>query len=88
MLQELINNTLKYSQATQLKVNITAKEAQTIVSVEDNGIGFDVEEKMKAGGSGLINLKNRAKLLAADLQLQSIVGKGTRTIIAFPNVPI
>jgi signal transduction histidine kinase len=88
MLQELINNTLKYSQATELMVDIRAKETEIVVSVEDNGIGFDVEEKIKAGGSGLINLKNRAKLLAADLQLQSIVGKGTRTIIAFPNVPI
>jgi signal transduction histidine kinase len=81
--KESINNAAKYSQATTVEINIEQQDQTLIMSIKDNGQGFD-EQKIKAG-NGLRNLRERAKEINATLELRSTVGAGTEVNL---NVPI
>lgn len=84
MAQELLNNIIRHSGATQVFITVTATEKLFILAISDNGAGFDVEEKKRNGGAGLQNLQNRARLINATLNIQSESGKGTRVTIELP----
>lgn len=86
MFQEIFNNMLKHSKATLVKVSLDYGAGNNFVmKIEDNGIGFNVEEKKhsvsSSSGVGLKSLFNRAKLLGANLTMLSEEGKGTRVSI-------
>lgn len=84
MAQEIINNILKHSGANQINIEHRVLQNFLILVFNDNGKGFNVEESLKSGGSGLTNLKYRAKLINANLQIESAMGNGTRVIIKTP----
>lgn len=90
--QEIVNNILKHSQATLVKVELTYNaEKNFILRIEDNGVGFDVEE-MKGSvssskGVGLRSIFNRAKLIGAEMTMKSEPGKGVVVTIELPLVP-
>lgn len=84
MVQETLNNSVKHSDATSMDVFFTSTENLFTLAISDNGSGFDVDEKRKNGGSGLLNLQNRAKLINATLTLESSPGQGTRVTIELP----
>jgi signal transduction histidine kinase len=90
MFQELLNNTLKHAKATRIDISINfTNNKRFILQMEDNGIGFDVNEKINSptssGGVGLKSMANRAKLIGADFTITSEKEKGTKVII---NVPL
>lgn len=86
MFQEMLNNTLKHSKATQVDVRLLFTDDNKFTLVlADNGVGFDVEAKRKSvsssSGVGLKSIFNRAKLIGADLDMKSIPEKGTTVTI-------
>lgn len=85
IIQELINNSIKHSNANtaEIKVNIDKEIVSLVVS--DNGKGFstNVEELFKKG-SGLRGIKNRVFLLDGTIDFQS-TSKGTTILIKFKN---
>jgi signal transduction histidine kinase len=85
MMQEILNNTAKHSKAKRVVISLHQTENLFTLVCADDGVGFDWEEKMKSGGSGLINLQARAKLIHAQLHVQSAAGSGTKTSIALPQ---
>jgi len=86
MIQELFNNILKHAKANQITVQINRTEDSINITVEDDGIGFDVDEKIKSGGLGLGNLKARASNLNGMYYVDSKSGKGTISIIEVPLI--
>lgn len=89
MFQEILNNILKHSQASLVKITLdTPGDDNFVLTIEDNGVGFNVEEKRNAvsssSGVGLKSLFNRAKLVGANLSMNSEPGKGTRVCIELP----
>ncbi len=84
MTQEIINNIVKHSRATQVKILFSATQNLVTFKCNDNGIGFDVVDKIQSGGSGLLNLQNRAKLIHAQLDIQSSNEGGTTVSIQIP----
>ncbi|WP_458626332.1 sensor histidine kinase [Winogradskyella sp. PC D3.3] len=82
ILQEFFSNTLKYGEAENLNVTIDYQEQVLKINLEDDGVGFDVEQAKK--GSGLINMETRSDLLNAEFQLQSQLEKGTVLSIQYP----
>jgi len=84
MVQEVLNNMVKHSEAKHISIFIHAKENVFILAFNDDGIGFNTEEKINASGAGLRNLKNRALLINAQLHIESLVGKGTKITIEMP----
>jgi signal transduction histidine kinase len=84
--QEILNNVLKHSRATTINVMLTYDSDNTFVmEVEDNGIGFATDGKGSplsfSKGVGLTSLFNRAKLIGADIKINSVINEGTRVII-------
>lgn len=80
IIQELLNNALKYANASQILVSCSQNRDTFFITVEDNGIGFTIDEKNN-GGMGLRNIKNRVEFLKGKLEIESIVGKGTSAYI-------
>ncbi|MBD0831723.1 sensor histidine kinase [Aestuariibaculum sediminum] len=84
IIQEFLSNSVKYSEAKNIKVILNYQSKNLVVILKDDGKGFDMEKAEK--GSGLINMKSRAKLINADFDLQSKEGGGVKLIINYPII--
>lgn len=80
--QELINNTLKYAEASQLSLDVLCVQDKIILMFEDNGKGMDLERQ--ALGYGLSNIKARAELLDGTAYFDSTPANGFRCEIQIP----
>ena len=79
IIQELLNNALKYANASQILVSCSQNKETFFITVEDNGIGFNVSESKN--GMGLKNIKNRVGFLNGKLEIESVENKGTSVYI-------
>jgi signal transduction histidine kinase len=79
IIQEVINNVIKHAQADEAIVQINWHDQLVVVTVEDDGVGFDLNEAQGKGGIGLKNLESRVDLLGSQLTIESAPGKGTFT---------
>lgn len=91
IVQEVINNALKHSEAKQLTVDINYTPALFTLILSDDGKGFEYqnlpEAELNKSGAGLRNIQRRASLIGATCQLVSSPGNGTTTTITLPNKP-
>ena len=85
ILQEFSNNTLKYSKAKNLAISINYTNNQLELLAEDDGIGFDLNDKSKHEGIGLLNMKSRVKLIGGEIDLKSSEENGTQLYISCPK---
>jgi len=77
IVQEVINNIVKHSLATEIDILLSCTQDTTLLRISDNGIGFDTNSPAGHGGAGLFNLQHRAKMLNANLDIKSEKGIGT-----------
>ena len=70
-----INNAVKYAEASAINVNISKIEDKMLISIKDDGKGFDKDQVNL--GNGINNMKKRADDVKAQLSIQSNVGQGT-----------
>lgn len=84
VVQELLNNIMKHSKATEALVQVAQSSNHFSITVEDNGAGFDTsilhEQKP---GMGWISIQNRITSLKGTLDVQSSAQKGTSVLIEF-----
>ncbi len=81
VVQELLNNAIKHSEAVHIFINARfSKNNNLMISVTDNGKGFELKEKMVTG-LGLKNLESRTQIMDAKFKMKSTPGKGTTAII-------
>ncbi|MEW6195703.1 MAG: PAS domain S-box protein [Bacteroidota bacterium] len=83
ILQESLTNITKHSKATEVKITFEKSDNNYLLTIIDNGVGID-ETKITSKSFGIIGMKERAKLIGAGLNIESSVGKGTRTILSIP----
>lgn len=81
IIQEFISNTVKYSSATKLIIELDYKNDRLQILATDNGKGFDMATAEK--GSGLLNMQNRANLINATYDLSSKVGEGVKLKLVY-----
>lgn len=77
IVQELINNALKHSGCSEIVADCSQSDQTFLITVEDNGRGFDVTNAATKSGSGLGNLRNRVEAMSGTLQVSSSVSGGT-----------
>ncbi|REE83534.1 signal transduction histidine kinase [Lutibacter oceani] len=82
ILQEAIQNIIKYAKASSVEVSIDRDKDQLELFIKDNGIGFDIHDKRK--GIGLKNMESRAKKLQGILKVNSIKNNGTTIFVRCP----
>ncbi len=82
--QELLNNTLKHSEASKIFLQLSFEPTSMTVMVEDNGKGFDRNEVSGRASVGLQSLESRVKFLSGTLEIDSRPDQGTSIVIHFP----
>lgn len=84
VIQELITNAIKHSQADEIFVQLISDNDGLSVVVEDQGVGFNMR-KLKNKGIGLMNLKSRVEKIGGEYNIESSEGQGTTVIIEIKN---
>jgi two-component system sensor histidine kinase DegS len=85
IIQEALNNVYKHSNATKVEISVLEQPGQILFLVTDNGIGINQNTSRK--GYGLIDMKERAELIGAQVQyLNKPHGEGTTLEIAMPYI--
>lgn len=81
--QEAINNAVKHADATNILLNLTESSEYLTLRIEDNGKGFDMQNV--ESGNGIHNMKERAALMNALINIKSKKNTGTQIIV---NIPV
>lgn len=86
ILQEIIQNTIKHAQATELRIEISKTDHLLFIRTSDNGIGFDLQQVRahQKLGLGLLGIQNRIDFLNGTLSSSDELSKGTRYNIRIP----
>ncbi len=82
IVQEQINNICKHSGAKDAFIIVEQEAHQLILSISDNGMGFDISKR--AMGIGLKNIKSRLELYAGKMEIDAEPGKGCAIVISIP----
>jgi signal transduction histidine kinase len=77
VLQEALQNAVKYSRARRFGVSVTATLTEIRLTVHDSGIGFDPEKVVTDNGLGLTSMKERLRLVGGRLSVESKLEQGT-----------
>jgi len=86
IVQELLNNIIKHADATVVEVAMLYQPEKLVITVMDNGKGFDVQTESQTGkGLGLQNMLNRMTLIKGYITVESAPGMGTKAIIELPR---
>lgn len=83
IVQELVSNILKHANATEIIIQLNRYEAELLLTVEDNGIGFD-RQSMSQKGIGLKNIESRLNKIHGKSHIDSSKGRGTIVNIEIP----
>lgn len=86
IIQELFANILKHAQATQATLQINQHETEWLITLEDNGKGFEKTAAFKANGLGLKNLQERMARLKGQIEWDTQLGRGTTVVLTLPNI--
>jgi signal transduction histidine kinase len=87
IVQVALTNVVKHAQATTCRVYLQRLPTTILVTIEDDGRGFDPQEIAEAGarrGLGLIGIRERVLQLQGTMRLETAPGKGTRVTVEFP----
>jgi PAS domain S-box-containing protein len=81
--QEALNNIVKHARAGVATLSLQQNSHSVVLTVTDNGVGFDTSAKPIMGGYGMgtTTMRERAEAIGATLQLQSVAGEGTRITV-------
>jgi PAS domain S-box-containing protein len=82
--QEALQNIAKHSDAKHVSVALCCQKGSVLLSLEDDGVGFDPEVVRGEGGLGLISMRERAHLVKGKLAITSQPGHGTQLTLSIP----
>ena len=78
--QEAIENIVNHSHAKKFSVHLESND-HTTLTIQDDGIGFDLYAKEVRGHFGLVGMRERAELAGGKLKIESENGKGTKVVL-------
>lgn len=89
IIEEAVNNARKHANAANIWVRLRPiQQGVALLEIEDDGIGFDVEAVNQAydkrSSLGMVNLRERTELVNGLLNIQSVIGKGTKISVYIP----
>ncbi len=86
IIQELINNAIKHSHAKEILVQYMHQDQKIAITVEDDGVGFDIEKTASNQSMGLSGLRNRVNYLNGSIDIQSEINEGTSINIQITEI--
>lgn len=88
IIQEALLNTRKHAQATQVELTVKQADGRLIVTITDDGVGFDnalvPNPLAEKGGAGMVNMLIRAADLGGELAINSQPGHGATIEVVMP----
>jgi two-component system, NarL family, sensor kinase len=86
IVQESINNIIRHSKASDIWISLEYTQNSLVLQIRDNGIGFMLDEKTSQPDlvNGIYNMQRRAKIIEAEIEIDSQVGKGTCIKVTAP----
>lgn len=78
---EALNNSLKHARATEVSVELHSEGDNLVLTVTDNGVGFDTKTIGRSAGLGLIGMRERAARLGGALSVRSTPREGTTIVL-------
>jgi len=86
IVQEALSNVAKHANASRVEARLSRRGRSLRLVIEDDGCGFDVEAAMGSRGSGLglFGMEERLALIGGSVQVESVVGRGTRISVEAP----
>lgn len=84
IVQEGLSNTIRHAQAKTVKLELSGDERQCVVTLTDDGHGFDSHSPQLRWSHGLMGMRQRADSLGGRLDIESRVGAGTRLRVEIP----
>jgi signal transduction histidine kinase len=89
VVREAANNAIKTGRAANVAIDVYDDTGAVVVMVEDDGQGFDVASVLqtysKRGSLGLLQMRESARLIGAQLSLDSSPGQGTKVRLRIPT---
>src|SRR5262245_3751545 len=82
--QEALRNVARHAETDRVEVTLTGCEADVLLTVSDEGKGFDLGAARSHHGLGLVSMEERARLIGAEVSIQSHPGKGTTVSVLSP----
>jgi two-component system, NarL family, sensor kinase len=90
IVQEVLHNIIKHAAATNIDVTVQFGSLLLVLTVADNGVGFDASkleaEDYSNFGLGIRNMHNRAKMINTGFALTSTIGRGVTVVLSLPVV--
>ena len=83
IIQEAVNNALKYAEASKINIDVNKIDDKINIQITDNGKGFDENEVEY--GNGINNMKKRANDIEAEIAIHSTKNKGTSIVLIINN---
>ncbi|MEZ4771537.1 MAG: sensor histidine kinase [Bacteroidia bacterium] len=78
ILQELLSNTLKYAQASEINIHLIQSPEKLLLEYRDNGRGFDEKAMENQKGLGMKNVESRLQMIGGTWHLQTALGEGVK----------
>ena len=85
IVQESLTNIARHAQAGHVGIVLKRDEGRALLIVEDDGVGFDVDEALRRGRLGLLGMRERAEMLGGTLTIESSPEAGTTV---YANLPL
>jgi signal transduction histidine kinase len=82
--QEALTNAGRYSEASRVEVTLKGRDEEVVLTVRDDGRGFDAEGPGETEGRGLAGIRERADLICATAEVRSRPGEGTTVRFRLP----
>lgn len=87
IIQESLTNVSRYAQAKKVMVNLSKQEDQLVLTIADDGIGFDSEKIAEKRTLGLLGMRERTAMMGGVYKITSSPGQGTRVLVSIPLIP-
>lgn len=84
ILQESLTNVGRHARASRVDVRIAREHERVVLTVRDDGVGFDPAQPRKSASFGLAGLRERAYLVEGELKIESSPGHGTTIEVRIP----
>jgi NarL family two-component system sensor histidine kinase YdfH len=86
--QEALENVIHHANASHLTFDLSQKNGELNILIQDDGIGFNPEGMIAQGHFGLAGMKERARLLGGDIQITSKINHGTSIQLTIKGISI
>jgi signal transduction histidine kinase len=82
-----VQNAAKHSGVADVSVRLTDTSGRWLLSVIDQGAGFDLRTVAAGTGAGLVNMRDRLDAVGGTLTVESGLGRGTTVTAEVPRIP-